>query len=967
MLKLQNRQRLFFLAILICSFLHVTQVVAAPLRVKLSLKENAAENRLAEPVTSGIPLPRGVIFPDKNTGQLPLKLVDKEGKTVPAQFNVTAPWPDGSVRWVLLDFQASIQSKKQQEYYLEQTDSPQTPPSSLKVQDENGKITVDTGAITFTVNKTNFNLLDQVIINSNRQEIISSGHKEGIVLVDDKDQRYLAALASPQEIRVEEVTPLRTIILVRGQYKAENGQTFYPQAANYTVRIYAYNNKDYIRLLFSLENNGRYGFRHEDHKSDSFLIESLHLSLPLKLEDSLNMSSNNADESFKASDRFFLFQRHTTLNLYNETKNFEYFMKHNDEQIEAGLFANGWLDLKGTNKGFTLAMRHFWQNYPKALELTNGKLFLHLWPKGGKWPPDAEKFYKIRGGTHKTYEVLLRFYNPKSDKLSGKQLVAAFSSPMLALPSPEWFSETKAIGWIAPASKKRKEVELNEALQRYEKLQRCKVHVEDAEEQHGEVPPSTVYTERMARGEGLDWYGWMDFGDLAWGGETGEGAYASTHYDWPYGMLLHFIRTSDYAFFDLGDEIARHRMDIDQYHSKNGSPWLANFQWNEFGTHERSPEPWEPNPSHTWIKGLVLYHLLTGNLKSKEVALAVGEATKYYWTHDWGDTRPGSAELRIQGWCIENLIELYRLTGNKEYLDLATTVYRERTNPFITPEGYAGNPREVNIYQLVLVLEPLIELDLFIEDEYLQDDILRILEFLTKHAYMGGKTHEVKKQPFYQQYYLPYLMNVHTGLKTASAPGYNFMVSNALAYAYWITGDEPYKELSHKLFRDAVFYWQEDPVMINPYRRSEIAYAASHFPGSRTKIHGWINRYPQKYLYLLNHTKEDITPPAAIKDLELMVKYGKIILDWTAPGDDGIHGKASKYQIKYATHNVGSTMGWLQANHLAGEPVPGEYTTLQEYTVPALKTGKTYYFAIRSFDEANNIAAISNVVSIKLK
>ena len=145
------------------------------------------------------------------------------------------------------------------------------------------------------------------------------------------------------------------------------------------------------------------------------------------------------------------------------------------------------------------------------------------------------------------------------------------------------------------------------AFDRYEQLQRCKVHMEDSEEQdYGEIPPTTLYSLRESRGEKGDWYGWMDFGDIPWGGQTGEGAYASGHYDWPYGLFLQYLRSGDYAFFQLGAEMVRHRMDIDQYHTNRGSPWLANFQKNEFGSHDRGEDPWEPNPSHTWIQGLLL-------------------------------------------------------------------------------------------------------------------------------------------------------------------------------------------------------------------------------------------------------------------------------------------------------------------------------------------------------------------------
>ena len=965
---------MFFLLLALCLCPPLPAAGATgKLRVKLNLKERSDVRQRQQPITSGVPLPQGAIFPDKKSHRLPLKLVDERGKTVPAHFKLTAPWPDGSARWVLLDFQADFEPETDRSFYLEQTDVPLPAPiTPLKAREDEEQITVDTGAIRFQVNKLKFNLLDQVLIKSEtgERQIIAPGHEEGIVLLGADNQKYLAALQPPREIRIEDINPFRLVILARGQYREPGGgNLFHPGAAAYTVRIYAYAGKDYLRVFFTLENNGRYGFRHEGNKSDTFPFSALSLVLPLQLEPSCKLAAYDYGKSFSfGQDSFFLFQRHALIDYYDESKNFQYLVRYNDRQVDSGKRAEGWLELRGEKRACSVVIRYFWQNYPKALEVRGNKLFLHLWPKGEKWPPDAENFYRMRGGTHKGYEILLRFYDPRANKLDNEQLLAAFNKPVLALASPHWFSRTKALGWIAPAGLSTDEQELNEALQRYEKLQRCKVHEEYSETQHEEIPPSTVYTEREKRGEGMDWYGWMDFGDLAWGGENGEGAYASGHYDWPYGMLLNFVRSGDYAFFDLGDEMVRHRMDVDQYHSKTGSPWLANFAWNEFGDHGRGRKVWEPRPSHTWLRGLALYHYLTGDPKAREVALAVGEATRYYWTHDWGsDGRPGDSELRVQGWSIENLIELYRMTGKKSYLDLATTVYRERTAPFITPDGYTGNARDVNIYQLVLVLEPLIELDLLIKDEALRDDFLRILEFLLRRAYSGGKVQQLQETTLYQQYYLPYMMNVNTGYKNSAAPGYNFMTCNALAYAYWITGREEYRKLSRRIFKDAVFYWQEDTVSFEIERRSAIAYAAAHFPGSCTKVHGWINRYPQIFLYLLNRRKQDTIPPAAINDLESLEYYGKVILDWTAPGDDENKGKAARYQIKYSKYNIASELRWLQAHHVKGEPVPADYASLQRFLVSGLKPGKKYYFAIRSLDEQDNISPLSNVTSIILK
>ena len=67
-----------------------------------------------------------------------------------------------------------------------------------------------------------------------------------------------------------------------------------------------------------------------------------------------------------------------------------------------------------------------------------------------------------------------------------------------------------------------------------------------------------------------------------------------------------------------------------------------------------------------------------------------------------------------------------------------------------------------------------------------------------------------------------------------------------------------------------------------------ITYAAAHFPGSRSKIHGWINRYPQIYLYMEANPKKDAIPPSPIGDLEVTVgpTPTSAILDWTAPWDN---------------------------------------------------------------------------------
>jgi hypothetical protein len=66
----------------------------------LSCPEGLPEGRY--PVTWGVPFGEGRVF-DKSH----VRLLDLTGKPVPLQTQVLHTWPDGSLHWLLLDFQAA--------------------------------------------------------------------------------------------------------------------------------------------------------------------------------------------------------------------------------------------------------------------------------------------------------------------------------------------------------------------------------------------------------------------------------------------------------------------------------------------------------------------------------------------------------------------------------------------------------------------------------------------------------------------------------------------------------------------------------------------------------------------------------------------------------------------------------------------------------------------------------------------
>jgi PcRGLX-like protein C-terminal alpha/alpha toroid domain/PcRGLX-like protein central beta sandwich domain/Carbohydrate family 9 binding domain-like/PcRGLX-like N-terminal RIFT barrel domain len=117
------------------------QPLASKARVPFTVSEAKGVSHIARPVSGALPLARGVLQDPRR-----VRLMDAEGKPVPVQTRVTGYWPEGTVKWLLLDFIAPAGSKAN--YILEY--GTQVPPYSAEfpIARKNGPaINIDTGAI----------------------------------------------------------------------------------------------------------------------------------------------------------------------------------------------------------------------------------------------------------------------------------------------------------------------------------------------------------------------------------------------------------------------------------------------------------------------------------------------------------------------------------------------------------------------------------------------------------------------------------------------------------------------------------------------------------------------------------------------------------------------------------------------------------------------------------------------------
>ncbi len=107
----------------------------------------------------------------------------------------------------------------------------------------------------------------------------------------------------------------------------------------------------------------------------------------------------------------------------------------------------------------------------------------------------------------------------------------------------------------------------------------------------------------------------------------------------------------------------------------------------------------------------------------------------------------------------------------------------------------------------------------------------------------------------------------------------------------------------------------------------------------------------------------DTTPPAQVSNLAASnITSSSLTLSWTAPGDDGSIGTASRYFLMFSTSPIDNGNFWsgMPINYV---PLPTAAGSAQSVNVTGLNANTTYYFALRTRDDVPNDSVNSNIVS----
>ena len=153
------------------------------------------------PVTTGLPWPRGKLLdPHK------LVLRDASDKVVRLQARATDRWPDGSVRWVLLDWIAEANAGP---YRVAVGDPVAVEGPVVKAEVRDGAVTVDTGAARFELGGGPFPF-GRIVIGGLVGLDPNTG---GMTATDDDGAGYRPAV---DRTEIEEAGDVRVCVCVRG-------------------------------------------------------------------------------------------------------------------------------------------------------------------------------------------------------------------------------------------------------------------------------------------------------------------------------------------------------------------------------------------------------------------------------------------------------------------------------------------------------------------------------------------------------------------------------------------------------------------------------------------------------------------------------------------------------------------------------------------------------------------------------
>jgi len=604
-------------------------------QVSLSVRNSGNNHYNSTPVRSGIPFPEGIL-----TSSDQLKLIDNQGSEIPLQARPLGYWPDQSIKWVLLDFQADAAEKSEHVYTLEYGNevSRNNFDTPLSVTENTDLLTVDTGRLNIIFDKHKFGPFARISLDGS--EYISNSK---IVVNGSDAKQYVSTNTSPETIEIEDSGPLHCVIRIEGSHLSNDGHRLLKSI----LRVHAYSGLPFVRIEHTFVN---------DNSNTPFTdIDSMYIDIDV---------SNDSQQKL------------------------ELIQTHDNRSLIDGVEGNHRLDGKISSGDLDISVTDFWQQYPKSLKSHSSGIQIGLCPRieddlysiGGE--EEYKLYFYLKDGVYRLREGI-----SKTHVMDVGQNLPPTTMPMAQTPI-DWNCETGAFGEITSAEDglfPDYENKVNESIKEF-------IETHDTSREYGMMNHGD-WTFDSYKDWGNNEYdtGYVFFQQWARGGDMSlfeEACRTSIHH-----------RDIDTCHFSADalriGGVYRHRVG----HTGDFHPGGYGLVDNALATGEfpdtglwmdsvGSPElrailTWggEFTISHTWIEGFLTHHFLTGDPRSLQTARMVADRYGGHYTRNYEFTN-----CRNNGWHLILTMEMYKATGDKFYLNAAHIIV-ERTLERQTEDG----------------------------------------------------------------------------------------------------------------------------------------------------------------------------------------------------------------------------------------------------------------------------------------
>lgn len=642
----------------------------------------AAQGRHREPVTLGVPLQRGEVMRIEA-----LRLTGPDDEDHPLQARALDLWPDGSVRWALLDFQVSYAPAAEPVLFLK-TDGPAhaEEPQHLSLETRHSGVRIRTGRLSIEVRRGEAFPFSSVSLDS--RPILAADSPGFVLTTGASDETWTVS-----DVEVLESGPLRAELLVRASTHSREGGS----PLEISARVEVFSSTPVVRVGLTLRNTRRAthpGGQWPLGDDGSLYLRSASVTLRLHthaesiaytVTPSEGLHTSTAPlELLQASSGGNQWQARTHVNRHGRVSlPFRGYRLRTGQTIATGERASPIVQVTTGGERLSAAIPRFWQEFPHAVSVDSGAITLGLLPAG------IDDEHELQGGEQTTRVFSIAFGD---DSVSATPLAWCFT-PTRFYPSPGHVERTGAIPCWLPAA--------------------ADPHPEYVALVDVALDPQVGF---FAKREAADEYGWRHFGDLPADHESAFQpadrpfvSHYNNQYDAIAGFAVHFLRTGDGRWWTLMDDLARHVCDIDIYRTdqdkpayNNGLFWHTNHYVDAGTSTHRTYPPGAtggggPSAEHNYNYGLMLHYFLTGNRVSRDTAIALGQwvidmddgsRTPFRWLSR-RDTGLASASGpsayqgagRGAGHSILACLAAHQLSGAPRFLNKAETLIRRCVHP----------------------------------------------------------------------------------------------------------------------------------------------------------------------------------------------------------------------------------------------------------------------------------------------